>query len=1281
MADQDDVRDAAAREAASREGKDESLPELELKQIARSERPVIESQQPEQEIEDVLPWHNYTIVNPKSEKLLLFDENAKSVDSFADKAHKSVSVDWKNLFPNSHDRLTSWNSAGHDDHFVDKLPIMLQRLAKSILRRRSQNDVYTSHLGTIRDESFSHCGFTPDGKYLVLASPQGGFFAFQTETEAGLVLPPRDWIRLEPSKSEETPQPVVEQADGLVESFENCKQLNAQYSAVVTDVGISIVQGREFKSRPVFSAHVPSIEKNVTVDPSNPDLVYFCQSGKPGELFRLDISGDPSGWKAEPADFPKSYDSVSNLQFDPSGRFLLFYTRDSLVVITRDTLQEVKQVKGMSHVNFDEQGNIRAIDQQGHLVIMEPDFKAVNQALEQHRIRKLAEGIDVIDLFDLQAAEKRTTSEGTESLDYLQPLQAKYEQQFQEALSQVSTVEGIQQVRQAYATLRDILKQQGLKAAEVDFIADGLDVPIKDKEKSLMAATAQQALVTVRGKLDAGVSIASIAEARAELEPLRSGESLLDDDLRRQVRELGQELEQKSLEYFRVRGGEIIRDVQGLLSRTRADLEGFTTKSQMDDWMEFRYPQLKSRLGALARDCPLEADEAYKAISAARTELQAIASEFEEKFKREYAKVREKAAARMETAVDTLKIDLTGLIERLRAKAFTDRAAAEQYLEGSEARRTLQAEIQALAIGNPDAAKELDRALKVTVSNALTEIERGSKMHIAETGQQLVQFGHTYFPKWEAKVREHPDRNVDLSFQEDPKSHGPGVKAGEVLGDASLTVRTGKGQAQKVRLYENLDQEEEWRLGLQTWRGKEVPASYMRAADYKVLRQKFADWSLGERSTLRRQLAEKKAALREIYSRRAKPGQRSAETDQTWQEEYRAAFEDYAAFCGDNMIALLERVDDVKDEPDLETSNGKGFVPDWKSHWVLDPQAERELEEMADALKMQLELQEGILNLKGHAGSGKDVRIKMFCHLTNRPYFGTDCTKWTTEYDLSEDVALESKDGASQTVWVPSTVLNGITTPGAVVYFNEFNAMSEQAQIFLHALMDEKRSLTLKTKSGQVIRAHPSVLLVSSMNPDYPGTFNPQFATRSRMLSIEIDYPPSTRQAAEGDSNHNPAFDASEPLRIARELDSLTDLTYEANMERNGFVKLWDRYVNGIDNGAPEPTRDQKFDIDVILALTQFANRLRADFIKVFEKSRDARNALPVSQPITGRELRRCAYALNALSAEEKVKADAEATARSLLEKYYLTSIDRREDQDKIRTAMATWTSQKRVRA
>ncbi len=1257
----------------------EPLPELELTELLKSEKPINGIENRKLKIEAVRPWNNYTIVTLEgSDEIQIFDEDARKIEDFK-KPHssKKIVINWQdqNLA-----RKVGKHEIGKDtttdpnEQKISQVPLELRGPAR---KKLEQHNYFK--LAAQQPEEFLSDDMIVLGKYIIFPSRQGTYFAFETQNEHGVVLSPRDWKRIDPSKP--YPPELAKYGEKILGEHEGYKQLNEKYSAFVTDVGINIVKTEEAKGAPLFSDNVPSIERNITVDPTNPNIIYYCQSSNPRSIKRIDLSAEPNTWGVISAEFPQKYESVSNLQLDPSGNFFLFYSKEDLVMTTKDGLEEVKRVPKLSQVNFDATGRIRAVDKDGHLVIYEPNFDELAQEMDKQRVAKLAQGIKIVDIFELEASKKALGQKGGEGLAYLEPLRTQYEQQFTEVLAKITTPEGAQQLRQGFNKLAEALKQQGLKPNEVAFIISGLEGPIEAKEKEFAIKSTQEALVSVRAKLASGLSITSVSEARAEMEKIRATEALLEGDLRQEVHEVALELEQRSVELFRQRGGEITKDIHGLIERTKTDLEGFTSKSQMDDWLEFRYPQLKSRLGSLAKDVPLEADEAYKAIVAARTELQTIASTFEDRFKREYAKVREKASARIGATVDILAQDVDGLIERLRTKGFTNRTQAEQYLSSSEAKKTLETEIAGLAGDNPDLAKELERGLKVRISNTLTEIERGALTQVAETGQQMVMFGDTAFPKWEAKVKEKVERKVDVTFEEDSKTHGPGVKAGDILGDISVSIRTSTGKVEKVRLYEGWQDENEWRLGLLNYRGEAIEPSYVTAKEFKDFKKEYGDWSQGEKSNLKNELQEKKDALKEIYSRRQKIGERTPEVDAPWQEEYKQKLQEYGTFAAEHHIPLLRRIDHIKAEPDVEYTNGKGFVPEWQSHWVMDPQTETDLSEMAKALKMQLDLQEGLVNLKGHAGTGKDVRIKMFSALTNRPYFGIDGTKWTTEFELSEDVMLESQDGASQTVKVPSAVLNGITTPGAIVYFNEFNAMPEQAQIFLHALMDEKRSLTLKTSSGKTIRALPTVLLVGSMNPNYPGTFNPQFATRSRMVSLEIGYPPLTRKADPGDRNPNPPYDASEALRIARGVDSLADLTYEASLEHNEYVKMWDKYINGIDNGAPEPTGTQKFDIDASLALVQFANNLRENFIKIFEKSREARNALPVTQPVTGRELRRAAYALSKMTPEEKVTANPEGVARDLLNKYFLTHIDKKEDQDKIRTAMSTWTSKKRVRA
>ncbi len=1256
----------------------EPLPELELTELLKSDKPIDDVENRKLKIEVVRPWNNYTIVMLEgAPNIRIFDEDAKPIKDFESPlSSKKVAIDWQQ---SNIEKKIDKEYIGQDtdrdkeDLKISEVPLELRAFAKKSL---GGQDYFKLSSEQRFIEFFASDVTVLSDKYVVLTTREGAFFAFVTKNDKGITLAPKDWKRLNPS--DQIPQELVKETEKILGENEGYKQINESHYVFITDVGINIFKTGDVQGSSLFSEGIPSVERNMATDPSNPNVIYYCQSSNPRSVVRLDLSGEANTWKSVAAEFPKKYESVHNLQLDPTGNFFLFYSKEDLVVVTKDTLDEVKRVPNLTQVNFDSTGRIRAVDKDGHLVIYEPNFSEVARELDKWRVTKLAEGIQIQDIFDLEASKK--AQKGTETLEYLDPLRTKYQKQFNEVLAKITTQEGVQQVRQGLNKLREALRQQRLKPSEVAFIIEGLEAPIVVKEKEFAVKGAQEALVSVRTTLAAGLSISSVSEARAVINAVRASEALLDEDLRREVREAAQELEQRSLELFRQRGGEIIKDVRGLVERTKTDLEAFTSKSQMDDWLEFRHPQLKSRLGSLAHDCPLEADEAYKAIVTARTDLAEIATSFEEKFKREYAKIREKAVERMEGVIDTLESDIEGLVDRLRGKAFADRRAAEDYLNSSEAKKTLEAEIAALSSQNPDVAKELERALKVKLSNTLTEIERGALTQVAETGQQMIMFGETAFPKWEAKVKKKAERKVDLAFEEDARSHGPGVKAGDVLGDVAVSIRNPDGSISKVRLYEGFRDENEWRLGLLTYREEAIPPSYVTAKEFKDIRKEYGDWSQGEKSNLRREQAEKRNALKEAYSRRQKVGERTPDVDNAWQEEYKQKLQEYAIFAAEHHISLLRRIDQIKTEPEVEYTNGKGFVPEWQNHWVSDPQSVRELEEMAKALKMQLDLQEGLLNLKGHAGTGKDVRIKMFSALTNRPYFGIDCTKWTTEFELSEDVVLESKDGASQTVKVPSAVLNGITTPGAIVYFNEFNAMPEQAQIFLHALMDEKRTLTLKTSSGKAVKALPSVLLVSSMNPGYPGTFAPQFATRSRMVSLEIGYPPSTRKPEAGDRNPNPVYDASEALRIARCVDSLSDLTYEASPERNEFVKMWDKYVNGIENGASDPTGSQKFDVDTALALVQFANNLRENFIKIFEKSRDARNALPVTQPITGRELRRCAYALSKMTPAEKATANPEVVARSLLDTYFLTHIDKKEDQDKIRTAMNTWTSKKRVR-
>lgn len=1253
----------------------EKLPNLVLTEIAKSER--------FDGIESICPWKDYTIVISKTEgEIVIIDSQAKRTTFFDPLSKKTLEVDWWKV------RNTKFVSSSPlsvvDDNRTHKsskeiglseIPIELYPFAKKSLEGKISFSLPYSFAAM----DINAANRVLD-RYILLSSDEGGFGAFDTMTENGITLPPNEWKRLNPDDN--IPEELIKEALKIIDKTRVNKQISDKYSIIVTDVGINVMEKGKDENLLLFSETIPLVGKNIVVDPSNPSVIYYCQTNNPSTIKKIDLSGDPSTWKTVSVEWPTQYKNINDLQLDSSGNFFLFCTKEGLVVVTKDTLEEVAKISGLSMVNFDNLGNIRAINKDGCLVIYKTNFDKLANDINKQKKEKTLKNIDIRGLFEKKSDQGK--AESVEIFKELNPIKDDYTRQFREKLDELEGREGIDEIKQAVENLKKKLKP--LSQKEITYVVSEIEEIILKKEKIIVTQETQKLIEKMRGLIDAGLSINSISDLRTTVSALKASEALLNEATRSQFRNILQEFEEKSSEYFRKHSEMITKDIKAKIEGVKTKLKTFTSKQQMDDWLEFELPKYRLELANLAKDLPLETSETFNTVMSARVQLQEIADINEKKFKDEYARVREKAAERVETVMTILHSDINGFIDRFKNKNFSNRKVAEQYLSSSESRKTLEAQIDGLTSSSPDLAKELRKFFLVSVSNTLADIERGSTTQIVATGQQMVAFGEVMFPRWEAKVKEKTERRVEIFFDDDKASHGPGIKPGEIMGDVSVRIRTADGKMETVRLYQGWNDENEWRFGLHTYEkiGVQSKPSYVSASEFAEIQKNFKEW-IKSTGFLKEQFEEKRRELKEFYS--TGPGPRGKENKEIWptevldewRKERDKKVKEFADFCIENNIPLLRRIDQIGKEPDVEYSNGKGFVPEWQPHWVLDPQTENDLAKMAEKLKMQLDLQEGILNLKGHAGTGKDVRIKMFCNRTNRPYFGIDGTKWTTEFELSEDITLESKDGASQTIKVPSAVLNGITTPGAVVYFNEFNAMPENAQIFLHALMDEKRSLTLKTSSGRTIKAEPSVLLISSMNPGYPGTFDPQFATRSRMVSMEIGYPPLIGEAKKDDPNQEKVYDVSEALRMARQVDSLADMTYEANLKQNDFVKMWDHYVNGIENGSAEPTQIQRFDIDTILTIVQFTDKLRQSFIDHFEQTRK-RDELDVTQPITGRELRRMAYKLSNIPETEKSRANPEKVARDLIEEFYLTHIDKIVDRDKIRKAISQWTSKKRVR-
>src|SRR3989344_2328542 len=523
----------------------EPLPELELRELRRSKEPIGAERGMNKMIGVLRPWHNYSIVILKNpDQIRIYDENGLEVSDFGELlSNPSVEINFSKILKASEKTFLGNNTKSSFNVLnVGDLPLLLRDFADKTLKDELQDGQWCLSANSLRLYKLSlkepDVQIIKEGKYLMVGNKnEAPFIIFITENDSGIVQAPRNWKRIDiTSPNSDVPQDLqqyIEEFRRLPGSYRDIS--NDKYAVLATDVGINIVGKNRINDTPLLSDNVPGIGQNICTDPSNQNILYYCRSNDPEGIIRLDLSPDPNTWGPVVAKLPEKYASINNLQLDPSGNFFLFYSQGDMVVITKDGLEEVKRVAGLSQVNFDSEGRIRAVDKDGHLVIYEPNFNELSQEMDKQRGTKLAKGIKIADIFELEASKKALGQKGGGGLEYLEPLQAQYEQQFTEVLAKITTPEGVHQLRQGFNKLADVLKQQGLKPNEVAFIISGLEGPIEIKEKEFAIKSTQEALVSVQATLASGLSIVSVSEARAEMERIRAVEGLLEEDLRQEV--------------------------------------------------------------------------------------------------------------------------------------------------------------------------------------------------------------------------------------------------------------------------------------------------------------------------------------------------------------------------------------------------------------------------------------------------------------------------------------------------------------------------------------------------------------------------------------------------------------------------------------------------------------------------------------------------------------------------------------------------------------------------
>jgi len=122
--------------------------------------------------------------------------------------------------------------------------------------------------------------------------------------------------------------------------------------------------------------------------------------------------------------------------------------------------------------------------------------------------------------------------------------------------------------------------------------------------------------------------------------------------------------------------------------------------------------------------------------------------------------------------------------------------------------------------------------------------------------------------------------------------------------------------------------------------------------------------------------------------------------------------------------------------------------------------------------------------IEGHAGSGKTAMVQAYASARGLRYFNVAC-----------HIGLEASHLVGR--WIPTPdghfrwqdgAVTEIVRNGGVLLFNEINFAPERFLTFIFSLLDYRREIQLMENGGEVVKAHPDLLIVGDMNPDYRGT-------------------------------------------------------------------------------------------------------------------------------------------------------------------------------------------------
>jgi len=207
----------------------------------------------------------------------------------------------------------------------------------------------------------------------------------------------------------------------------------------------------------------------------------------------------------------------------------------------------------------------------------------------------------------------------------------------------------------------------------------------------------------------------------------------------------------------------------------------------------------------------------------------------------------------------------------------------------------------------------------------------------------------------------------------------------------------------------------------------------------------------------------------------------------------------------------------------------------------------------------------------GPKGTGKSELIKKFAEDTGLPYWQVMGQEGLRAEELLGH--WELKGGTSK--WVDGIIPKAVRH-GGILHFDEANVIEPAVLSRLDELLDSKRQLNMEDLNGEIIKAHPDLFIIFTMNPPiYEGLKALPEHIMSRLTKkYWLDYPPPEVEMKvlkeklklsdtefKSPTKSSPASGTLAPdimdlMKIISNLRKQTDLSYTPSLrETQGFIQ------------------------------------------------------------------------------------------------------------------------------